>query len=148
VVTETPDMPRDVPQGYRELLPVWNRLAKSLQRIYVVLGVVATISSLVVATFTAEMGPLGVKIVSFLLALSIGLMTAFDVGSKANAARGAWRILNAATLAYANDPSFTIGDLYKQYVAGEALLGDIKYNAPQSRPVKPTSGLLEGESNN
>lgn len=131
-------VPRNVPKGYGDLLPVWNSLAKSLQRTYVVLGIIATVSSLVVATFTTELGTLGVKVVGFLLALSIGLITAFDIGSKANAARGAWRILNAATLAYANDPTFTIQDLYKQYLAGEALLGDIKYNAPAHKPIKPT----------
>ena len=130
-------VPRDAPQGYRDLLPVWNSLAKSLQRTYVGLGIIATVSSLIVATFTTELGPTWVKVVSFLLALSIGLITAFDIGAKANAARGAWRLLNAATLAYANDASFTIQDLYKQYVAGEALLGDIKYNAPAIKPPKP-----------
>lgn len=129
---------RDVPQGYRELLPIWNRLATLLQTTYVVLGLLATVSSLVVATFTKELGTPGVKGVSFLLALSIGLITAFDIGAKANAARGAWRLLNAATLAYANDPSFSIHDLYKQYLAGEALLGDIRYNAPAVKPMKPT----------
>jgi hypothetical protein len=131
--------PRNVPQGYKELLPVWNRLAISLQATYVVLGVMATVSSLAVATFTAELGPIRVKEVSFILAISLGLITAFDIGAKANASRGAWRLLNAATLAYANDPSFTIQDLYKQYLAGEALLGDIKYNAPAVKPTKPTA---------
>ena len=130
-------LPRDVPQGYKELLPIWNSLAKSLQKTYVALGIVATVSSLVVATFTSELGPVWVKVVSFLLALSIGLITAFDIGAKANAARGAWRLLNAAALAYGSDPTFTIQDLYKQYVAGEALLGDIRYNAPAVKPQKP-----------
>ena len=77
-------VPRQVPQGYQELLPVWNKLAKSLQATYVVLGVVATVSSLVVATFTTELGPASVKVVSFLLALAIGLITAFDIGAKAS----------------------------------------------------------------
>jgi hypothetical protein len=130
-------MPREVPEGYTDLLPVWNTLAKRLQATYVALGVVATCSSLVVATFTSELGPVWVKVVSFLLALSIGLITAFDIGAKANAARNAWRLLNAGSLAYANDSTFAIQDLYKQYMAGEALLGDIKYNAPSLKPQKP-----------
>jgi len=130
-------VPREAPEGYKQLLPVWNSLAKSLQRTYVALGIVATVSSLVVATFTDELGPMWVKVVSFILALSIGLITAFDIGAKANGARGAWRLLNAAVLSYENDTGFTIQDLYKQYVAGEALLGDIKYNAPSVTPQKP-----------
>jgi hypothetical protein len=132
-----PNMPRQVPQGYGDLLPVWNSLAKKLQMTYIALGTIATVSSLVIATFTVELTPLGVKIGSFLLALALGLITAFDIGGKANAARAAWRLLNAAVLAYVNDSSYSIQDLYKQYVAGEALLGDIKYNAPSATPQKP-----------
>jgi len=130
-------MPRLAPKGYKELLPVWNRLAKSLQATYVLLGVVATVSSLVLATFTTELGTLRVKVVAFVLSLSLGLITAFEVGAKANGARAAWRSLNAAILSYENDHNFTIQDLYKQYVAGEALLGDIKYNAPSEKPQAP-----------
>jgi hypothetical protein len=137
MTTGEEQMPRDIPQGYAKLLPIWNNLAKSLQTTYVVLGLIATVSSLVVATFTAELGSIGVKVISFALSLSIGLITAFDIGAKANAARGAWRLLYAATIAYAEDTSFTIQDLHKQYLAGEALLGDIKYNAPSEKPAKP-----------
>ena len=125
---------REVPQGYKDLLPSWHRLANKLQRTYVSLGVIATLSSLAIATFTAELRPLGVKIISFALAASLALITAFDLGAKTNAARGAWRILNAAVLAYGSDPNFTIQDLEKQYIAAEALLGDIKYNAPETKP--------------
>jgi hypothetical protein len=129
--------PRQVPEGYLALLPVWNNLATNLQRIYVLLGACATISSIVVATFTEQLGTLGVKIVSFILAVSLGLITAFDLGNKANSARTAWRLLNAAVLAYANDPDYSVQDLYKQYLAGEALLGPVKYNAPDIKPQKP-----------
>ena len=127
-------MSREIPIGYRELLPVWNRLAKKLQFTYVAMGVTATVCSLMVATFTTELTNIGVKCVSFVAALALGLMTSFDVGGKANAARNAWRVLNSATLAYADDPSFTIQDLHKQYETGEKLLGDIRYSAPSDKP--------------
>jgi len=134
-----PPFSRALPTGYAELLPIWNRLAKQMQTVYVILGVLATICSITLATFTTELGTYWIKVVSFCLASSIALITSFDIGAKANSARGAWRILNAACLAYANDESFTIQDLYKQYVAGEAMLGDIKFNAPTARPQSPPS---------
>jgi hypothetical protein len=127
---------RDAPQGYKDFLPAWNKLATSLQRTYVALGITATLSSLAVATFTAELKPIGVKIVSFLLAVALGLITAFDVGGKANSCRSAWRILKAAILSYENNPDFTIQELHQQYLTGEALIGDIKYSAP-SKPESP-----------
>ncbi len=118
------------------MLPVWNGIATSLGMTYVALGVIATVSSLVLATFTSELGTLRVKIVAFGLSASLGLITGFEVGAKANAARTAWRLLNAAILAYENDPTFTIRDLHKQYLAGEELLGLIRYNSPE-KPQAP-----------
>jgi len=130
-------MQRRAPKDYKDLAGVWSWLAKSLQKTYIGLGLTATVTSLVLATFTAELGPIGVKVASFLLALALGLITAFDLGAKASAARGAWRLLNAAILAYENDESYTIQDLFKQYQAGEAMLGDVSYKAPPEKPKKP-----------
>ena len=123
---------RTAPTGYRELLPVWHKLASGLQKSYVILGVLATVASLVVVAFTAELSDMWIKILVMIPSLCLGLMTAFDLGNKANNARAAWRVLNAAVLSYENDETFTIQDLQKQYAAGEALLGEIKYNAPKA----------------
>ena len=130
-------MPRNAPADYHELLKSWSWLANSLQKLYIALGATATISSLAIATFTAELTPIGVKIASFFLALALGLITSFEIGAKASAARNAWRLLQAAILAYENDESYTIQDLFKQYQAGEVMLGDVKYNAPSEKPKKP-----------
>lgn len=129
-------MAREVPKEFLDLLPVWNTVATRLQRTYVALGILGTLSSLAVGIFSAELGDLGVKIVSYILAASLGLITAFDLGHKANSARGAWRLLNAAVIAYKTDETFSSKDLWNQYVAGEAMLGDIKYNAPE-KPKAP-----------
>ncbi|MGD9728289.1 MAG: hypothetical protein AB7G68_11035 [Nitrospiraceae bacterium] len=130
-------MNRTVPPGYLELLPVWNRLAQKLQTLYVVLGVISTVCSLSAATFTTELGNIGVKSCSFSAALALGLIGAFKLGSKANGARNAWRLLNAAVLAYQGDDNYTIQELHKQYLAGESLLGDIDYVAPSAKPQNP-----------
>jgi len=127
---------RQAPQEYRDMEQKWRSLSTMLQTVYVGLGLIATASSLVLATFTTELGTAWVKGVSFALSLSLGVITAFNVGAEANGVRSAWRVLKAAILAYENDQNFTIQDLYKQYVAGEALIGDIKYNAPE-RPKLP-----------
>jgi hypothetical protein len=131
-------MSRTAPSGYLELLPVWNRLAMRLQTAYVFLGATSTICSLVVATFTAELSSLALKIVSFAAALAFGLIGAFKLGSKANGARNAWRLLNGAVLAYQEDENYTIHKLHEQYLAGEQLLGDIEYVAPSGKPPGPS----------
>jgi hypothetical protein len=131
-------MSRTAPSGYVELLPVWNRLAIRLQTAYVLLGVTATICSLIVATFTAELSSLALKIVSFAAALAFGLIGAFKLASKANGARNAWRLLNGAVLAYQYDENYTIQKLHDQYLAGEQLLGDIEYIAHPAKPPSPS----------
>lgn len=128
---------RQAPQGYRDLLPVWHKMASQLQTLFVVLGAVATVSSLALAAFAGDIGTIGVKVLSFIPATCLGLIAAFDVGSKANAARAAWRLLNAAVLAYENDMTYTIKELHKQYVAGESLLGDIRFNSAAAKPKPP-----------
>lgn len=130
-------MSRAVPAGYRELLPVWNRLAVRLHTTYIALGATATVSSLVAASFTVELGVVGVKVCSFIAAVSLALLTAFDVGGKGNGARSAWRLLNSAVLAYENNPQFSIERLHADYIAGENLLGDVKYSSPTAKPAAP-----------
>ena len=128
---------RRAPQGFRDLLPVWHNMARMLQRAYIALGALATLSSLALAAFSSELSPLGIKVLAFVPAACLGLIAAFDIGSKGNAARGAWRLLNAAVLAYENDATYTIQDLHKQYVAGETLLGDVKFSTSTVRPIPP-----------
>jgi hypothetical protein len=112
-------------------------MAAALQKTYILLGGLATVSALALASFASDLPPVGVKILSFIPAVCLGLIAAFDVGSKANAARAAWRLLKSAVLLYENDTTYTIKDLHKQYVAGEALLGDIRFNTSVAKPGAP-----------
>lgn len=66
-------MLRSAPEDYHKLLKSWSWLAESLQKLYIALGATATISSLAIATFTAELTPIGVKTASFPLALALAV---------------------------------------------------------------------------
>ena len=118
-------------QFYLDRRKRWAFLANLLQTGFIVLGTTATVASIVLATFTVELGDTRVKIVSFLVAVSLGLMTAFDIRGKTNDVRKAWRLMNEAILAYESNPDFSEEDLRKQYLAGEDLIGDLTYVTPQ-----------------
>jgi hypothetical protein len=55
------------------------------------------------------------------------------MGAKANAARGAWRILNAACIRYKYEESYTFEELRAQYVVGESLLGAVTISEPSAK---------------
>lgn len=55
------------------------------------------------------------------------------MGAKANAARGAWRLLNAACIRYKYEESYTFEELRAQYVVGESLLGAVTISEPSPK---------------
>jgi hypothetical protein len=134
-------MTRSVPEQYLKLLPVWGRIAWGLQKTVIGLGITATVCSLGVTAFSSYWQPLTITVVSFLSTAALGLLTAFNLISKANRARSAWRLLNAGTIAYAEQPEYTIQELHAQYLAGETLLGGIEYTA--SKPERPLAEALK-----
>ena len=50
-------------------------------------------------------------------------MSAYDLGSKSNRQRRAWRKLNAAMIRYEEKPDFTVEDLNKAYEGAKRLSG-------------------------
>jgi len=133
-------MSREVPKPYLDIRIVWNRLASTLQLVYVLLGLTATGASLVVSSFTTELPTGWIKALSFSSAVALALITAFNIGGKTNAARTAWRTLNAAVLAYGEDSTFTIQQLHGAYVTGEDQLGGITYSSPEKPAVPKKEG--------
>ncbi|HII92009.1 MAG TPA: hypothetical protein HA262_07545 [Methanosarcina sp.] len=68
------------------------------------------------------------EVYAFIAALSIGLSNGFDLGSKANRTRKAWRQLNTAIFSYELNPNYTIDELIKAYYDAETIIGDVKEN--------------------
>jgi hypothetical protein len=60
-----------------------------------------------------------------LAAMSVGILSALDLGVKANGLRNAWRHMNAAIARYHNIPEFTVEQLIQAYEEAEVLIGDL-----------------------
>jgi len=70
------------------------------------------------------------KVFALIGAISIALMTGFNLGDKSNAVRNAWKLLNGTIIAY-NDCYATEEDLIDAYKKGEELIGDVSYSRIQ-----------------
>jgi uncharacterized membrane protein len=82
----------------------WEHMALYLRGIHIALGVFATFFSLLAAAQIGSMQNDLVKIFAFIAAVSIALMTGFNLGEKSNNVRTARRGLNTAIMRYNNDP--------------------------------------------
>jgi hypothetical protein len=120
---------REVPPKMSDALRRWDRIAITLRYTQVALGTTGIVSALIVATFTKELGDY-LKVYSFLAALSIGILTAFDIGGKANKTRQAWRHLNTAILRYLYVQASSIDNLIDSYSQAEAMVGDVTFHQP------------------
>jgi len=126
---------RPIPDEIKAALDEWDRMAAKLMRLYALLGALSVICSLFVATFTgSDTVPAGsIRVVAFIGTASLAWIGTFNMGAKANAARSAWRLLNAACIRYKYDEAYTFEELHKQYVAGESLLGAITISEPSPK---------------
>jgi hypothetical protein len=67
-------------------------------------------------------------IAAFIAAVSISLMTAFNLEEKSNNFRAAWRRLNVATIKF-NQNLSEKDDILGAYEEGERLIGDVVFQA-------------------
>lgn len=126
---------RSIPDEMKVALASWDRMASRLTRLYALLGALSVVCSLFVATFTgSEAVPTGsIRVVAFIGTASLAWIGTFNMGAKANAARGAWRLLNAACIRYKYEETYTFEELHSQYVAGESLLGVVTIAEPSPK---------------
>jgi hypothetical protein len=102
-------------------------MARCLRILQVSLGVLGTVSAFAVTTFAGELGTLLVKVFSCAAALSIGILTAFDIGGKANATRQAHRLLNLAVVRYLYLPASSLDNLFDSYAQAQEIVGGLTY---------------------
>lgn len=128
----------------------WDLIANSLRILQVALGVIGTAAALLVTTFTTELGTFRTKILTFVAALCLGTLTAFDIGGKANQTRNAWRDLAVALIKYqhakpSSDQSFY--DLIAAYKHADEVVGDVAFRQQdqqtQATPRPKTTGDSE-----
>ncbi len=95
--------------GMLDFLELWASNTTKLWAVHILLGVVATFFSLLTAAGIQSIGAGYSQVFAFIAALSISMMTAFNLGAKSNNTRNAWRKLNAAMM------KFNQGIVSKEY---------------------------------
>jgi hypothetical protein len=93
--------------------------------IHAALGITAIVSSLLVAAKLSIL-EIPAEWLALTAAVSVGLMSGFNLGAKANSMRRAWRSLNAALLKYNHGVDNDAGNLIAAYAEAEAIIGDVK----------------------
>jgi hypothetical protein len=110
------------------MLKKWGRNAFCLRVAHVSLIIIATVSSVIVAsTVDSDLDYYSwlAAPAALLAAISAALFAGLDLGSKSNNVRTAWRKLNAAIMKY-RVGDIGIESLIECYEKGEELVGDVK----------------------
>ncbi len=113
------------PKEIETELKKWNKQIVLFRLLHVALGMVAIVSSLLIAA-RLTVFEIPTEWLAFAVAVSIGLMLALNLGARANLMRRAWRLLNTAMLTYKNETKPDVNELIEAYAQAEAILGDVK----------------------
>jgi hypothetical protein len=113
--------------GMLDFLKLWGSNATKLWAVHIALGVIATFFSLLTAAGIASIGTGYSQVFAFIAALSISMMTAFNLGAKSNNTRNAWRKLNSAVMKF-NQSIVKKEDVIKAYEEGESLIGGVSFS--------------------
>jgi hypothetical protein len=119
-------MDRKVPPEIIKQLNRWNFHSRVLRISHFVLVLMATICTVLVAAKLSTFPPELVQWLAALSAVSVSLISAFDLGSKANRMKWAWRQLNSAVILFQEDQETTLKQLIKAYEKGEEIIGNVK----------------------
>jgi hypothetical protein len=118
---------RRVPERILKIHRRWTGQVKVLQTVHVLLVVTATTASILAAAGLGKgWSPVVENPLSIVAAVAIGLVSAFELGNKANSFRNAWRVLHAAIMRFEEDAAYSVNQLIGEYEAAEKLIGDTK----------------------
>ena len=124
------NMDKQVPVEISKQLSRWAILAKLLRAGHAFLSITALLCSLLVSSdlilIIPRIAVLDKKLLAFIAALSVGLLSGFDLGAKSNRQRRAWRKLNTAIIRYKEELEYPVESLIKAYEDAEEIIGDVK----------------------
>jgi hypothetical protein len=112
------------------LLKSWERQTKVLRALHVLLGLIAIISSVTVASRLITPESTMMAGIAWLAAITSTILTYMGLEAKSNNMRTAWRILNTAVLRYREDKDMK--KLIEAYERGEEIIGDVKVTLSKS----------------
>jgi hypothetical protein len=106
-----------------------KKKANFLRFLQILLGLFSVFFSLLTTTFldVQKFDNSYAKIFAFIAAVSIGLLTAFDLGTKSNNMMNAWRQLNAAVIKFNSGEEYNKKEVIKAYEEGERLIGNVTF---------------------
>ncbi len=102
------------------------------------MGVIATFFSLLTASQIGHIDNQYARIFGLIAALSISLLTAFNLGAKSNNTRNAWRRLNTAIMKF-NENLVNKGVVIAAYEQGESLIGGVSFSQERIEYEPPVS---------
>ena len=125
-------MTHGIPEDFEQQIKGWHRAAIVLHSIYVFLGITSVLSSVIVATFTQELGTFWTKILAATSAASVALIETTGVGRKGNGFRKAYRHLKIASIRFRKD-EYTIEEFLKAFEDAETMIGDVEIKVREGR---------------
>jgi len=120
---EGKEIPKQIVDNFR----IWEMQAGLLRALHIILGLVATASSIIAASSIKKIQDSQAKaIFSIIAAVSFSILSAFDLGDKANKERTAWRNMNTAIIRYQQGVDTSKANLIDAYEDAERTIGDVK----------------------
>jgi hypothetical protein len=107
-----------------------NLSANFFRFLHTSLGVFALGASLIVATFTSELGELYTRIFAFMSALSLGVINSINIEEQANNFRRASRHLDVGLTRFLGGLS-TDEELFQVYQEAKSMLGHWQFRFPR-----------------
>jgi hypothetical protein len=118
---------QEIPEEIEAQIKRWHQSAYILHSIYLFLGVISIVSSLLVATFVEELGTHRTKVLSAISAISLALISTTDVKRKGNGFRQAQRHLRAELMRF-HAGSSSPEKLVAAFAEAEAMIGDVNFD--------------------
>lgn len=121
-------------------MALWHKMASLLHLTLILLGATALISSLYITAFTGScaLSTLGIRVLSFISALCLTAITAFNLNGKGRGVRKGWRHMKDAVFKY-KAKKISLAELIQASSEAEEMLGYVDFQADSMRKVQDRS---------
>jgi hypothetical protein len=127
------------PKVYQQILhrlDTFSKRVDKLSNFIIAGGIISIVSALFISAFVGSLGVWEhwiIRIVSFVSALTLTLLGAFNVAKKLSDIRSAWMSLNKAVFQY-ESKMIDASELIRVYQEAENLVGPVEFNYQREDP--------------